>query len=188
VASPPASVEEIAIAAARLETLRSAAWVAGNHSDDGLSMSSEDAANLAVYLDALLSDRSAMAERVAGLERERDELREALEGETQSADHGWKMAHIEDARAEASEAEVARLREALERRGRLIDCLLDNDPEEVISDAGHTVLQAWRHDAEREMGRAALIRPMGEPKLPDGWLKEGIDAALTRPDEPTKET
>lgn len=33
----------------------------------------------------------------------------------------------------------------------LIDCLIQNNPDESISDAGHTVLQLWKHDAQRAL-------------------------------------
>lgn len=47
----------------------------------------------------------------------------------------------------ALEAENARLRE-------LVQCLLDNDPEDMAADA-ITVLQVWRKDAARALGREA---------------------------------
>lgn len=46
----------------------------------------------------------------------------------------------------ALRAENTRLRE-------LVQGLIDNDPDEPISDGGHTVLDLWRHDA-----RAALAQ------------------------------
>lgn len=34
----------------------------------------------------------------------------------------------------------------------LVQTLIDNDPSEPISDAGHTVLDLWRHDARNALG------------------------------------
>lgn len=45
----------------------------------------------------------------------------------------------------ALETENARLRE-------LVRCLVENDPNEAISDAGHSVLDLWRHDARKALG------------------------------------
>jgi hypothetical protein len=61
-------------------------------------------------LAALLADRAAMAERVAGLERERDRL--LWERNEQNGVIATRLKQYL-ARAEAAEAEVARLREAL---------------------------------------------------------------------------
>jgi len=36
----------------------------------------------------------------------------------------------------------------------LIDCLIENDPNEAISDAGHTVLDKWRYDARNFMAKS----------------------------------
>lgn len=33
----------------------------------------------------------------------------------------------------------------------LIDCLIQNNPDDSISDSGHTVLQLWRHDAQKAL-------------------------------------
>lgn len=52
--------------------------------------------------------------------------------------------------AEAAD-QITRLRAANERLANLVQCLIDNDPNEAITDAGHTVLDKWRYDA-----RAAL--------------------------------
>ena len=30
----------------------------------------------------------------------------------------------------------------------LVECLIENDPNEAITDAGHTVLDKWRYDAQ----------------------------------------
>ena len=43
-------------------------------------------------------------------------------------------------------AEVERLR-------NLVQCLLDNDPNEAITDAGHTVLDKWRYDARQALAQ-----------------------------------
>ena len=40
-----------------------------------------------------------------------------------------------------------------ERLRKLVQDLLDNDPNEAISDAGHTVLDLWRHDARKMLSR-----------------------------------
>lgn len=37
----------------------------------------------------------------------------------------------------------------------LVKCLIENDPHDVISDAGHTVIEHWRHDARRALGMSA---------------------------------
>jgi len=170
VASPPASVEEIArrVASTMDRVSEAIGGWKGPFADD---------------LRALLSDRAAMAERVAGLERDLEEARNTGRWH----EHNWRQERdikVEAiGRSRASEAEVARLREALER---MIFAL----------ETTNVCLMSWNGgrgspapvDDVLAAARAALTRPMGEPKLPDGWLKEGIDAALTRPDEPTKET
>lgn len=38
------------------------------------------------------------------------------------------------------------------RMQRLIQDLIDNDPNELISDAGHSVLDLWRHEARKALG------------------------------------
>jgi len=43
--------------------------------------------------------------------------------------------------------EVAAILDERNRLRDLVQCLVDNDPDETISDAGHTVLEHWRHDA-----------------------------------------
>jgi hypothetical protein len=156
---------------------------------------------LASAADALLSDRAAMAERVAGLERERRDL------QLEIADYCVESIEAKSVLL-ASQAEVARLREALAKAetelweaADKMSVLGHNHPGAL----GATGLSATHRQEDKELAiklslrftdaamaarasRAALPRPMGEPKLLDGWLKEGIDAALTRPDEPTKET
>src|SRR5690554_4962559 len=42
----------------------------------------------------------------------------------------------------------------------LIDCLIQNNPDDIISDAGHTVLQLWIHDAQKAL--ANLKQKYGE--------------------------
>lgn len=52
---------------------------------------------------------------------------------------------------EEYEREARRLwnkRDLLWRATNLIECLVENDPDEAISDAGHTVLDKWRYDAK----------------------------------------
>jgi hypothetical protein len=72
-------------------------------------------AGVSAVMRILLSDRAAMAERVAGLERDLAKAKaDVREMAMQAiADMGQYQENFE--RAEASEAEVARLREALER-------------------------------------------------------------------------
>jgi len=175
VASPPASVEEIELAADRIGKMLK--WVMGEApypytADNAIQSQYDD-------LTALLSDRAAMAERVAGLERDLAAAIRSMEASAQDHIKEWE-------RADASEAEVARLREALEPFSLMAGELFAHNWNSL------TTVVDW-YDVKLIAGdffnaRAALTRPMGEPKLPDGWLKEGIDAALTRPDEPTKET
>lgn len=57
-------------------------------------------------------------------------------------------------RAEAAERERDTLRESLHRAVGLIDAMMTNDPNEPVSDAGHTALDAWKY--ETESLRAAL--------------------------------
>lgn len=45
-----------------------------------------------------------------------------------------------EARIKSAEARVKKLED-------LIHVLVDNDPNDTISDSGHTVLDLWRHDA-----------------------------------------
>lgn len=51
-------------------------------------------------------------------------------------------------------AENARLREALRQAVGLIDAMMTNDPNEPVSDAGHTCLDLWK--AKTEELRAVL--------------------------------
>lgn len=63
----------------------------------------------------------------------------------------WKYADNEVTADEAYEyvkAELERLNAALGRSRNLIECLVENDPNEAITDAGHTVLDKWRYDAK----------------------------------------
>jgi len=54
----------------------------------------------------------------------------------------------------------------IERLRDLVTCLIENDPDDVISDGGHTVLEHWRHDARRAINYvnpfAALEGEKGE--------------------------
>lgn len=43
--------------------------------------------------------------------------------------------------------EVAAILDERWRLRDLVQCLVDNNPDDTISDAGHTVLEHWRHDA-----------------------------------------
>ena len=40
----------------------------------------------------------------------------------------------------------------IERLRKLVQDLIDNDPNEIISDAGHSLLDLWRHDARKALG------------------------------------
>lgn len=44
-------------------------------------------------------------------------------------------------------AEVAAILDERNQLRSLVECLVENDPDDTISDAGHTVLEHWRHDA-----------------------------------------
>lgn len=135
VASPPASVEEIAQRLAN-----------GTGSHESWLRTS--------IANAIRDDRAATAERVAGLERERDEARRDL-GRLVGFSDTWPLVDAAQKRAEASEAEVARLREALDGMMRVFSPFPREDTE------------GYREEYEAyEIARAAL----------------------TRPDEPTKET
>lgn len=59
-----------------------------------------------------------------------------------------------EAQLAAAEAKAARLETALRRAIALAEVMLTNDPNETISDAGHTLLEWWM--AELENLRAAL--------------------------------
>ena len=41
--------------------------------------------------------------------------------------------------------------EKIKRLTDLVSCLVQNKPEDAISDAGHTVYDLWQHDARREL-------------------------------------
>jgi len=41
----------------------------------------------------------------------------------------------------------------IERLRKLVQDLLNNDPNEYISDAGHTVLDLWRQEARKALGQ-----------------------------------
>jgi hypothetical protein len=45
----------------------------------------------------------------------------------------------------------------IERAKVLIECLLDNDPDETISDGGHVVLDLWRDDARKWLTKADAL-------------------------------
>lgn len=51
----------------------------------------------------------------------------------------------------ASPSTILALIEENKRLAKLIRVLLENEPDDLVADGGHTVLQLWRHDA-----RAAL--------------------------------
>lgn len=56
------------------------------------------------------------------------------------------------ARAMQAADELERLWENNDRMQKLIQDLIDNDPNELISDAGHSVLDLWRHEARKALG------------------------------------
>jgi len=39
----------------------------------------------------------------------------------------------------------------IERLENLVQCLIENDPDDAIADGGHVVLGLWRHDAKRAL-------------------------------------
>lgn len=51
------------------------------------------------------------------------------------------------------QGEVRELRTENERLRGLVECLLDNEPDEPIADNGMTVLDGWRIEARRALGR-----------------------------------
>lgn len=55
--------------------------------------------------------------------------------------------------ASKPDASVERLRE-------LVECLVNNKPDDLISDDGYTVYDVWIHDARESL--AALDKPVGE--------------------------
>lgn len=63
-------------------------------------------------------------------------------------------AYATDWRARAASIEpVLRAADEIERMRELVACLLDNDPNDMAADAV-TVLDVWRKDAARVLGRA----------------------------------
>lgn len=60
---------------------------------------------------------------------------------------------IESATLDAWSDELIELRTENKRLRRLVQDLIDNDPNESISDAGHSVLDLWRHEARKALGR-----------------------------------
>jgi len=167
VASPPASVEGIARAVDAVKFTIAQGVPARGWRAHWQTLLDERA--------ALLSDRAAMAERVAGLERERDDARYELSRfkDAISKRPDYEM-HWEEAsaRAEASDAEVARLREALEKAGTF------------AGQTGGTCLglaMSGRKHPDPDGALMGLFHAAQE-------LTTAIQAALTRPDEPTKET
>lgn len=70
--------------------------------------------------------------------------------------------HIEpDMRMSKAEREAERaawkaLEDENKRLRELVLCLIENDPNDPISDAGHVVLDLWRHDARKALGMSAI--------------------------------
>lgn len=110
----------------------------------------EHDASLTADMRKAAADLARLRAENEALRTERDEL-DALyhEGGT------WEqqLSEAEAARA-AAEAKAARLETALRRAIALAEVMLTNDPNETISDAGHTLLEWWM--AELENLRAAL--------------------------------
>jgi len=158
VASPPASVEEIARAVANLtdycRRMRA--------SEDGVH---DTAWPHAAAIEALLSDRAAMAERVAGLERLLSEAASNLE----------ERAVVRDMH-EAAEAEVARLREALRPFAAVSDAYYASELDE------HRPEWVRQHPEDVE-----VLGGRGGKRLLTLADFHAARAALTR-HEPTKET
>ena len=86
-------------------------------------------------------------------------------GDWRDSYDAWKLASPYDEggpsyeSVEELKAEMEALIDENDTLRRLVKNLIDNDPNEAISDAGHTVLELWRHDA-----RAALNLP--DPNAP----------------------
>lgn len=59
---------------------------------------------------------------------------------------------IESATLDAWSDELVELRTENKRLRRLVQDLIDNDPDESISDSGHSVLDLWRHEARKALG------------------------------------
>ena len=57
---------------------------------------------------------------------------------------------------------------------RLVRIILENDPDEPVSDAGHTVLDAWREEARRALSDG----PMTSPVVPPRHLSAAEAAAI----------
>lgn len=72
-------------------------------------------------------------------------LREGVDG-----DPNIGLAPANDAMREAADTIEAQAA-TIEKLRALIDVLLDNDPSDQISDAGHSVLDLWRHEATQAL-------------------------------------
>jgi hypothetical protein len=101
------------------------------------------------FCSGALKDLREAASSLAELERERDEAR--LDKNEWSRYH--QQALFKEAQAvealTAAEARERVLREALASAVSLIDAMMTNDPNEPVSDAGHTALDLWKHEAEK---------------------------------------
>jgi len=178
VASPPASVEEIAMAIAR-------AYVEGA---SVYELATE------IY-DALLSDRAAMAERVAGLEQKLKAAEATIDTLLRAQDHYREAMDERNTfknQTRASEAEVARLREALEKT-KADRLRLDRR----IHNQRCSLRRNWEIVESRARSRLPGGYGPGWEGVRSKWFEvwERKDkelrtarAALTRPDDPTKET
>jgi hypothetical protein len=61
--------------------------------------------------------------------------------------------------------DIDRLQDAEEERDKLrglVQCLLDNEPDDVVADGGITVLMVWRQDARRALGLPEERQPEPE--------------------------
>lgn len=100
----------------------------------------------------LIEEREALKARVAELEQE---MKERLEMREQVASAFVStLSEFSESRATALAAENDRLTRLLRLGLNVIDAMIRNDPNEPISDAGHTFLDLWKHEAEHI--RAAL--------------------------------
>ena len=51
--------------------------------------------------------------------------------------------------------ESAEAADEIEKLRELVRCLVENDPQDPISDGGHVVLDLWRRDARKALGMSA---------------------------------
>lgn len=63
--------------------------------------------------------------------------------------------YVKPAQFREAAAELERLSARERRLSELVRCLVENDPGATISDAGHVVIDLWRHDARQVLGLEA---------------------------------